>query len=123
VKTVGALRPKTLQSSIQPPTLLVVDCEGCELNLLRPDRVPALRHADLIVELHDFVDPRATDTIVGRFSGSHTVTLVESVERRSDSEVYPALGCLPRSVWDQTLAEYRPRDPHPMRWAVLEPLR
>jgi hypothetical protein len=118
--TASAATHETLERWLRTPALVIVDCEGCELDLLRPEDVPALRSVDLIVELHDFVDSRATATIARRFANTHRVTIVESTERKADSETYPALALLPRSLWAEVVDEHRPRDPHPMRWAILE---
>ncbi len=51
--------------------LLVVDCEGAELELLDPVGAPELLSCDMIVECHDFMNPRITATLHERFSTSH----------------------------------------------------
>lgn len=60
--------------------LLIVDCEGGELELLDQARLPRLMHCDMIIECHDFFNPRihgppahATEILKQRFSKSHTV--------------------------------------------------
>lgn len=95
---------------------LFLDCEGCELELLRPDLVPPLRCWPIIVELHDFVDASITATIVERFSLTHDVQLVEGTGR--DPAAVPELAGLDRRARAAVLSEFRPTA---MRWGVLTP--
>jgi hypothetical protein len=95
---------------------LVLDCEGCELALLRPDRVEPMRGWAILVELHDFIEPGTTKRIVERFEPTHDAVVVEQRDR--DDLAPPELEFLgPR---DRALAldEFRPG---PMRWAWLVP--
>lgn len=100
-------------------TLLVVDCEGGELDLLHPDQVPALATAAILVELHDFVDPQISSTILDRFNSTHVARLVTAQPR--DPSGWPALDGLTALERATALDERRPTDPHPMQWAVLLP--
>ena len=70
-------------------SLIVCDCEGCELALLKPSEVPGFENCDFIVELHDMVIAGITPTIIERFSPSHDIDLVDSTTR--DPAGYPAL--------------------------------
>jgi hypothetical protein len=88
-------------------SLVICDCEGCEYDLLRPDLVPALSRCDLIVELHDFLDPRITPTIQQRFAKSHTIELIPAVARRAQD--YPQASCLPPSERAIAVDEIRPQ--------------
>ena len=58
--------------------LVFCDCEGCEFELLRPDRLPKLEYFDLLVELHDYRDvgPIVTQVFNSRFSGTHCVEMI-----------------------------------------------
>jgi hypothetical protein len=118
VRVEGTCAPARLGAVVARRTLLVVDCEGCELTLLRPDLVPALAEADLLVELHDFLEPSTSATLVSRFSATHRVTIVDSVER--DPAAYPCLARLSPKDRAHAVAEHRPGR---MQWAVLRPLR
>jgi hypothetical protein len=53
--------------------LLIVDCEGAELELLDPVRVPEILQCDMIVECHDFVKQGITQALIDRFSPSHDI--------------------------------------------------
>jgi hypothetical protein len=87
-------------------TLVVIDCEGCEAALLDPERVPLLRSAAIVAELHDFAVPG--DPVVARFASTHDVTLIPTGAQPPERSSPLALA----------LSEYRPG---PMRWAVMIP--
>jgi hypothetical protein len=53
--------------------VLIVDCEGAELQLLNPAELPGLRSCDMIVECHDFMNAAITKTLQERFAASHDV--------------------------------------------------
>jgi hypothetical protein len=97
-------------------TLIICDCEGCEKDLLDPSRVPGLTAADLLVELHDFVDPTICATIVARFGGTHEITLVEA---RKDRLGYPAAILKPLDPEQRRFALCEGR-PAGMRWAWMK---
>jgi hypothetical protein len=70
-----------LQKLIVPASLIVCDCEGCEAHLLDLQQVPALRTADLLVELHVERVPDVAAIMRGRFSGTHAATHLVMVGR------------------------------------------
>ncbi len=114
----GACDTHTLEAVVQPGALVVVDCEGAELELLRPDLVPGLCEADLVVELHDFVDPSISGEIIKRFSPTHDIHLIDVTSR--DPRQFSALQDQPPWVQFLALFEGRPTEPHPMQWAVMQ---
>jgi hypothetical protein len=113
----GECRHERLQALTRGArTLIVCDCEGYEFQLLQPELVPGLRTSDLLVELHDMIDPRITPTITARFAATHDITLVDSMER--DPSAYPALkdfNLLTRRV---AVSEFRDGQ---MQWAFMQP--
>ena len=113
----GFCDPDRLEQLIGGRTLVFVDCEGCEAQLLDPTLVPALRGADLVVELHDFIDPTITARILERFGPTHEIEIVDAGTRSADD--YPELAAESGLVRFTALFEARPTDPHPMQWAVL----
>jgi SAM-dependent methyltransferase len=124
VRTRKRVTTGNLRHWLSPDSLVISDCEGCELELLDPLKVPQLRSVDLIVELHDAVDPTISQTIRSRFAPTHEVTVVNSTGRAPDVDRYPALAKLPPAMWTEVLDEHRwppPPDPR-MSWAVLETL-
>lgn len=95
---------------------LVIDCEGAEVDLLDPVAAPSLRHWPILVELHDFNVPGATDTIVGRFSATHDVRVIDARDRAGFS--VPELEDLSAAERAIALDEWRPPG---MRWAYMVP--
>src|SRR5258705_5430635 len=110
----GECDHEKLHELIQGRTLIVCDCEGCELGLLDPVLVPNLRRSDLLVELHDMVDARISETIVSRFTGTHEVTLIDSVERNPTD--FPALKDFNEASQRTAVAEFRDTT---MQWAYM----
>jgi hypothetical protein len=111
----GLCTVETLAAHLRPGAALVSDCEGAELWLLRPDRVPALRHCSMLIELHDFMFARISTLLARRFEATHDVTLIDAVDDRalpSDRR-----GLAPEDA-RRLLAEHRPRG---MQWAWLRP--
>lgn len=63
-------------------TLVICDIEGGELELLDPERIPALRGYDLIVELHEVFAKGTVEKFLRHFEDSHELTLVRNGNRR-----------------------------------------
>ncbi|MBF0316681.1 MAG: hypothetical protein HQL04_00775 [Nitrospirae bacterium] len=96
---------------------VLCDCEGCELDILRPDMVEALLRCDLLVELHDFVDERISSVIKRRFKDSHAIESVKSTNR--NPMYYPQIAALSAFEREVALAEYRPCE---MEWVFMQAL-
>lgn len=62
--------------------LVVCDIEGGEIEVLRPQAVPALRHVDLLVEMHDIVREGCSQTLRERFSATHHIDVIATRQRR-----------------------------------------
>lgn len=95
-------------------SLVVCDCEGYELELLRPDLVPKLCTCDLLVELHDFVNPIISDTLLSRFVDTHDIELVKLTKR--EPTIYPELSIFKAEDQRLAVAEFRPEV---MQWAFM----
>jgi hypothetical protein len=108
--------PTELESLPEDGTVLLCDCEGCETELLDPARIPVLGRWELLVELHDFVDPTISGTIQRRFEATHAVEIIDSTSR--EDVVPPELEHLPRRERLTLIGERRPAA---MRWAHLVP--
>ncbi len=74
VRVRGRCRHPALQGAIVARTLVLCDCEGCEGDLLDPERAPGLRGADLIVELHVERQPAIAELLQSRFAPTHVAT-------------------------------------------------
>jgi len=68
-----------LESKIYMPErpLLIVDCEGEEINLLDPVKVPSLQKSIMLVECHDCMIAGITDTLISRFINTHTIHKID----------------------------------------------
>ncbi|HTQ29706.1 MAG TPA: hypothetical protein VMI53_00710 [Opitutaceae bacterium] len=118
----GACTPELLQEALAPfarPALLL-DVEGYEEELADPARVPALRRATMIVELHESQRPMA-DILRPRFTATHDIGEAWTSPRRLED--------LPNRLWPATMFFSRDRllelgTEHrngPMRWWMLTP--
>jgi len=59
-------------------TLVFMDIEGGEKALLDPQRFPALQKMDVIVELHDLMDPSISKLLCSRFEPTHTISVIKN---------------------------------------------
>lgn len=116
----GTCTAELLSALCDERTLLILDCEGAEVELLRPDIAPNLARVTILVELHDFIDSTISATIVERLGSSHHIQMFTSVKRICSD--WDAVSSLPPALADRALDEGRPTKPHPMQWALLEPL-
>jgi hypothetical protein len=110
----GECNCEQLAKSLDDRCLVICDCEGYELELLDPVRVPGLCVCDLLVELHDFIDGTISPTIISRFGETHYISLISSLDR--DPSTYPALESF--NDWDRrvAVAEFRQGQ---MQWALM----
>jgi hypothetical protein len=93
--------------------LIVLDCEGAELQLLTPEITRQLAHCDIVVETHDFIDRSITPTLAKALSAQHAVEQIREGAR--DPAGYPVLrqlGSLDRAL---LTCEFRPEV---MYWLV-----
>lgn len=104
----GRCATEHFEDLIDGRTLLFMDCDGPEYELLDPELAPSLRRADIIVECHDYLDPRITPTLQDRFQESHSIEKIVSWKREPDGERYPGLKVLPRRHRVAALDERRP---------------
>lgn len=114
----GCCTVELLRGLAGEDAFLVVDCEGCETELLDPIKVPALRMTLMLVEMHDFLDSSTSATIISRFRDSHDITVYSSKARNEHHELLRRLSRRQRYM---ALDEHRPTKPHPMQWAFLKP--
>jgi SAM-dependent methyltransferase len=101
-------------------TLLIVDIEGAEKELLDPARYPALAPFDLIVELHDVFVPGISKTILDRFTPTHDVTIVPN----NPAMLYDLSSIVADKTayidpFDHLLLSWEERD-GPTPWAVMK---
>jgi hypothetical protein len=73
----GELGPEDFQAFAGRRALAIVDVEGAEVDLLRPDASPALAQMTVIVETHDLYRPGALAALAERFAPSHDIVRVD----------------------------------------------
>lgn len=105
-----------LQQTLQGRALVICDCEGYETELLQPSAAPALTKADILVELHDHLNPGATQEITNRFRLSHNIVLIDTLKRNPAN--YPQIHFLPIEQQPIAVSEFRNG---PQQWAFMTP--
>jgi hypothetical protein len=110
----GEFRPEDFAAFAGRRTLVMVDAEGAELDILEP--VPALAGMNIIVETHDVYRPGALATLTERFSPTHDIVRVDQQAKVFDMPDW--LRELPHL--DQLLAVWEWRAA-PTPWLVMRP--
>jgi hypothetical protein len=87
-------------------TLLVIDCEGGERELLDPACVPNLAACDILVECHDFIDRAISATLEQRLCPTHQIEVI--VQAGRDPNRLPPLRYLPEGDRWLLMDEGRP---------------
>ncbi len=64
------------------PILLIVDIEGFEERLLRPELVPSLAQTHILVEVHEFAVKGLEQTLLDRFKFTHRATKIPCESRK-----------------------------------------
>lgn len=77
VHVCGAFQPADFEAFAGRKALVIMDVEGAETELLRPDLAPALAGMRLIVETHDVYAPGALETVRARFEATHDIVRVD----------------------------------------------
>lgn len=116
VKVAGECTPQTLEATLTSGALVISDCEGYEIELLRPDLVPGLLDASILVELHDFDNPDTSETVLARFQSSHQITVISMTER--DPQAYEVTQFLPETDRRLAVSELRHSA---QQWAFMTP--
>ena len=79
----GLCTAENLAAAIGQSTdmLIICDVEGNELDILRPDQVPALDKLDILAEMHDAMLPGVSSEIDRRFKHLHDITVIWTKSR------------------------------------------
>lgn len=112
----GEFRPADFNAFAGQRVLVLVDAEGAELDILRPDLSPALAGLNIIVETHDVYRAGALDTMIERFSPTHDIVRVDQQPKVFDMP--PFLRKM--THLDQLLAVWEWRI-QPTPWLVMRP--
>jgi precorrin-6B methylase 2 len=115
VHVAGAFSPEMFQAFADRRCLVLMDVEGAEDDLLRPDLAPALAGMRIIVETHDVLRPGNLQRLVERFAATHDIERINPVGKSVDlSRLMPGA-----STFDMLLATWEWRLSTP--WLVMTP--
>jgi predicted O-methyltransferase YrrM len=98
-------------------TLVILDVEGAEIDLLRPDLAPALKHMAIVVETHDVFRPGALAEIKARFEKTHVIEQIDEQPK----QFAPPDWLRNLSQLDKLLAVWEWRQ-QPTPWLVMRPI-
>jgi hypothetical protein len=70
-------------------SFILCDCEGYEFDLFTEEVIEKLTNCDLIIELHDKINPLISSTLIKRFEKTHYQQILETQDR--NFEDYPEL--------------------------------
>jgi SAM-dependent methyltransferase len=94
-----------LNSLCKENTLVFCDIEGFENMLLDPEKVPNLKHADMIIECHDFLIEGTTELLVSRFIKTHRIRII--VDYPGKLKQYQTPSAYTNQQFDRITNEYR----------------
>ncbi len=108
-------------------SLIICDCEGYEMQLFTEHVIQALSSTDILVELHDVINPEISSTLLKRFSNTHHLTLfnnsnvnfsfLNGLDKLSAAEkafaVYEHRGGLYQNIFMEW-AFFSPKNIHPL---------
>jgi hypothetical protein len=100
-------------------TLLFVDIDGGEIEVLDPAAAPALRTATILVETHDCFVPGVHAALVERFAPTHVATSIPLRRRTLADFPVPVVRRLLPSTAMALMAEHRPEG---QGFLLLEPI-
>ncbi|MBE7217732.1 MAG: hypothetical protein INR64_04595 [Caulobacteraceae bacterium] len=85
---VGARWSLAAAGDVGPGTLVFMDVEGAEAELLGPEAPAALARAELIVETHPWMARGVTEALAARFAPTHAVEVVWEAPKRAPSGAF-----------------------------------
>ncbi len=109
--TIESLRTLINQEA---PVAVICDCEGAESHLLDPEKITWLATANILVEIHPWVDAKIDESLLHRFGDSHAIQRIDQTQRTPQdfpfSNWYTRL--IPKRYLDAMVAEGRPIKMH-----------
>jgi hypothetical protein len=96
-------------------SLVIMDCEGCEYELINHAFVEKLSQHDFLIESHDCIKIDTTKKLLDAFSLTHNCHVIQSADDivKAYTYVFPELEDLTLEERKVVLEEYRPTQ---MRW-------
>jgi hypothetical protein len=98
--------------------LIVCDCEGYELELFSEETLLSLSRHDLLIEVHDCINPNISSILSARIENTHELEVIPSVDdaMKVQTYYYDELQSYQPTVRRVLLGEYRYG---PMAWFFL----
>lgn len=113
----GTATPEAI-ASIGPGSLfLMTDIEGGEFEFVDPERIPRLREATMLIEVHPATREGLRATLIERFADTHSHTVILGQPKHFDD--FPELTGWPAEQANLAVTEGRPALPE---WLLLEPI-
>ncbi|MFZ3136820.1 MAG: hypothetical protein WA126_05435 [Thermodesulfovibrionales bacterium] len=78
---IGKCDARSLDAFTLNGSLIIIDCEGAEVDILDEYNVPKLVNAWLLIELHDALRPGCGRTLLQRFEKSHDMLFISGTSR------------------------------------------
>ena len=99
----------TLKTLCLKRALIISDCEGYEKELFTDELSSHLVNHDLLIEVHDLVDPTISSHLRSVFKNTHTLDVYSSISNSEKARLYSyqELDGLPLSVKEKVLSEGR----------------
>jgi precorrin-6B methylase 2 len=117
----GKCDPETLAAhDFSKGGLVIADCEGYEKYLFSKAIAKSLSGADLIIELHEYLDRAMGRLIAEIFSETHDLTLVQSIPDIEKARTYES-DLLLKDDLDERMLAFAEGRCEVMNWAVLSP--
>ena len=121
VRIEGSCDVAALRANIETNSLVFMDVEGAEDELLDPKAISQLRSATIVVEIHDTARPGIGSRLRARFAETHTVTEIWADPRRVSDFPWKNAAGRPLFSRDICLALMNENRPAGMRWFYLRP--
>ena len=116
VKVAGTFSLDDFADYKDQDALVFCDIEGSEEELLDPEKAPALRELDIIVESHECLRKGVTEKLVRRFQETHDIQIIQDTGTRHLERPPVWFSQLPHL--DQLLATWEWRS-GPTPWLVM----
>ena len=101
--------------------LMVMDCEGYEVELLNANSLTIFKNTYILVELHEMYAPGCTNELRERFSSTHNIQEIEG-KHRNINDWPKELKFLKYLYPNELLLDFMDEGrPYPMNWLYMKP--
>lgn len=109
-----------MQFDFKSKGLLICDCEGFEKQLFTTENCKNLSNVDVLIELHDFIDPTISTTLKNLLAPSHDLLSIFSLDDmvKLDNYQFDSILSFDRKTRYECIREGRPTR---MEWLVALP--